>query len=251
VLKGIKLFLLSGNLSMVKSFSYQICVDNFEVVVNQKPIRHVYLRVDSQAGPVKVSAPINFDKELIRRFVVKKRMWILEQQKKYSRQEKDLGYQYVSGEYHYVDGLSVQLVIIGIEGRPFIKLLDPPLLEMHVNLTMSQKQKRNLLGQWYRERLTAQIPKLIYKWEPIMGVKVSEWRIRKMKTRWGSCNFQRKRIWLNLELARWPLACLEYVVVHEMTHLIEPTHNQRFWGILDKVMPEWKTIDKRLNQPLQ
>ena len=82
-----------------------------------------------------------------------------------------------------------------------------------------------------------------------MRVKVSEWRIRKMKTRWGSCNFQRKRIWLNLELARWPLACLEYVVVHEMTHLIEPTHNQRFWGILDKVMPEWKTIDKRLNQP--
>ena len=122
---------------------------------------------------------------------------------------------------------------------------------MHVNLTMSQKQKRNLLGQWYRERLTAQIPKLISKWEPIMRVKVSEWRIRKMKTRWGSCNFQRKRIWLNLELARWPLACLEYVVVHEMTHLIEPTHNQRFWGILDKVMPEWKTIDKRLNQPLQ
>ena len=118
---------------MVKSFSYQICVDNFEVVVNQKPIRHVYLRVDSQAGPVKVSAPINFDKELIRRFVVKKRLWIREQQKKYSRQEKDLGYQYVSGEYHYVDGLSVQLIIIGIEGRPFIKLLDPPLLEMHVN----------------------------------------------------------------------------------------------------------------------
>ncbi len=227
---------------------YQIRVEEVDVAVYRKRIRHLYLRVGPPDGHVRVSAPLHIDDESIRRVVVKRMPWILRQQQKHRIRGPDIELLLVSGEQHYVEGLRVRLNITIQEGPPSVYLVGESTLEMRVRSDTDLRQRRDLLSRWYRQRLQSRVPALIAMWEPVMDVKVREWRIRKMKTRWGSCNFQAGRIWLSLELAKKPMHCLEYVIVHEMAHLIEPSHNRRFWGILDRLMPNWRTCREDLNR---
>ena len=126
-------------------------------------------------------------------------------------------------------------------------LLESDQLQMFVNPGTTIDNKEKLLNQWYRTQLNQRIPALLDKWQPVIGKKVSEWDIKKMKTRWGSCNIVKKRIWLNLELAKKPPECLEYVFVHEMVHLLEPYHNARFKGFMDKFLPQWRNFNDALS----
>ncbi len=227
---------------------YQIRVDDLEVDVYRKRIRHLYLRVGPPDGRVRVSAPFHLADEAIRKTVVKRMPWIRRQQEKQRSRGPEPDYQLVSGERHYVEGVSVPLNVTIYDGPPAVYLLGGSTLEMRVRPDTGLPERRALLARWYRDRLKSLVPAMIAAWEPVMGVRVAEWRIRKMKTRWGTCNCRAARIWLNLELAKKPVRCLEYVIVHEMAHLIEPSHNRRFWGILDKLMPDWRTYREELNR---
>lgn len=195
-----------------------------------------------------MSAPLRLDEDAILQAVAKRMPWIRRQQEKQRRRERESERSWVSGERHYVEGTGRRLRVITGEGPPHVRLLDDSTLEMRVRPGTDRDERAALLAAWYRERLESSIPRLIATWEPFMGVTVKEWRIRKMKTRWGSCNVQKGRIWLNLELAKKPMRCLEYVIVHEMAHLIEPSHNRRFWGILDRHMPDWRPRREELNR---
>ena len=227
---------------------YQIRVDDMEVDVYRKRIRHLYLRVGSPDGRVRVSAPLHVDDESIRKAVVRRMSWIRRQQERQRSRGPEPDYHLVTGERHYVEGLSVPLNVTAFDGPPAVYLLGESTLEMRIRPDTGLPERRTLLARWYRERLKSRVPAMIAAWEPVMGVEVAEWRIRKMKTRWGTCNCRARRIWLNLELAKKPARCLEYVSVHEMAHLIEPSHNRRFWGILDKLMPDWRAHREELNR---
>lgn len=227
---------------------YRIRVDDVEADVYRKRIRHLYLRVGPPDGRVRVSAPVHLDDESIRKAVIKRMSWIRRQQEKQRRRGPEPDSQLVTGERHYVEGMSVLLNVTTYDGPPTVYLLGESTLEMRVRPDDDLAARQVLLSRWYRRRLESRVPAIIAAWEPVMGVKVAEWRIRKMKTRWGTCNYRASRIWLNLELAKKPVRCLEYVIVHEMAHLIEPSHNRRFWGILDRLMPDWRTYREELNR---
>ena len=223
-------------------------VDDIEVEVHRKRIRHLYLRVGPPNGRLRVSAPLRIGDDAIRQAVAKRMPWVRRQQERQRRRERESDRAFASGERHLVEGIDRVLNVTTHEGPPRIGLRDNAMLEMRVRPGTGRDERADLLDAWYRERLKTSIPRLIAAWEPFLGVKVKEWRIRKMKTRWGSCSFRKGRIWLNLELAKKPVHCLEYVVVHEMAHLIEPSHNRRFWGILDRHMPDWRARRDELNR---
>lgn len=227
---------------------YRIRVADVEVEVHRKRIRHLYLRVGPPDGRLRVSAPLRLDEDSIRRAVTKRMSWIRRQQERQRRRERESDRSLQSGERHYVEGTGCRLHVTTHDGPPYVRLLDESTLEMGVRPGTGRDERADLLAAWYRERLKSSIPRLIAAWEPFMGVTVKEWRIRKMKTRWGSCNVRYGRIWLSLELAKKPMECLEYVIVHEMAHLIEPSHNRRFWGILDRHLPDWRTRRDELNR---
>ena len=216
--------------------------------VYRKRIRHLYIRVGPPDGRVRVSAPLYIDEASVRQAVAKRMSWIRRQQEKHRRRGRETELRLVSGERHYVEGSSVSLNVTTYDGPPSVYLLGESTLEMRVRPGADLRQRSELLTRWYRHRLGSRVPAIIAAWEPVMEVQVAEWRIRRMKTRWGTCNCRARRIWLNLELAKKPIRCLEYVIVHEMAHLIEPSHNRRFWGILDRFMPNWRSYREELNQ---
>ena len=216
--------------------------------VHRKRIRHLYLRVGPPDGRLRVSAPLRVGDDSIRQAVARRMPWIRRQQERQRQRERESDRAFASGERHFVEGIDRVLNVIAHEGPPCIGLLGDSTLEMRVRPGTGRDERADLLDGWYRERLTTSIPRLIAVWEPFMGVTVKEWRIRKMRTRWGSCSVRNGRIWLSLELAKKPMRCLEYVIVHEMAHLIEPSHNRRFWGILDRHLPDWRVRRDELNR---
>jgi hypothetical protein len=154
----------------------------------------------------------------------------------------------ITGEKHYVQGQRCRLNVIEHGGPATVGLSNNTTIELRVRPGSCREKRGAALNRWYRERLRGQIPQLIVKWEPELGVKVAEWRIKKMKTRWGTCNIDARRIWLNLELAKKPLSCLEYVLVHEMVHLLERYHNDCFRAYMDQVMPQWRLHRRELKR---
>lgn len=156
---------------------------------------------------------------------------------------------YVSGETHFYQGTGYTLQMVPTAGRARVVLHEElKHLELHLPAESTAAQREHLLTAWYRAQLKAQLPALLAKWEPIVGQQATCWGVKQMKTRWGTCNIQAKRIWLNLELIKCPPRCLEYVVVHELVHLHERYHNARFWGFMDEFMPEWRTYKAELSQ---
>ncbi|WXG58369.1 MAG: SprT family zinc-dependent metalloprotease [Candidatus Sedimenticola sp. (ex Thyasira tokunagai)] len=183
----------------------------------------------------------------IRLAVVSKLSWIKKQQQVFKDQVRQSERRYVSGECHYFFGRRCRLELIELGAKPEIKLLRSGKLKMCVRPGAALETKEKLLNAWYREELKKIIPELLEKWQPVVGRQIKDWGIKKMKTKWGSCNVEQRRIWLNLELAKKPPECLEYILVHELVHLIERNHNQRFIEWMDQFLPNWRISKKILN----
>jgi predicted metal-dependent hydrolase len=224
---------------------------NFAVAVSMKDIKHVHLSVYPPEGRVGVSVPLGMTKESVRAFVITKLAWIRRQQAKFRGQEREASREYINRESHYFNGERYLLKVISHPGSGKLKngvVLKHKTMELHMQPNASVESRALVVSAWYRQQLKQVVPTLIAKYEKRMKVKVAEFGIRKMKTKWGTCNPLAKRIWLNLELAKKPPECLEYIVVHEMTHLLEPSHNERFVALMDKFMPKWRFYKDELNR---
>lgn len=225
----------------------QIDLGNITVDVEQKNIKNIHLSVYPPTGRVRIAAPMRFDLETIRMFAISKLSWIKKQQKRFHKQTRETPRVFKTRESHYYLGKRYLMQVEKVDGKQgvFIKH-DKLILQVKPDTTIEQKQL--ILQEWYRERLKELVPQYISKWEDKMQVKVADYGIKKMKTKWGTCNREKKRIWVNLELAKKPLECLEYIVVHEMVHLLERNHNDRFIAYMNKFLPQWKYYREELNR---
>lgn len=212
--------------------------------LTRKAIKNINLRINRE-GHVKISAPLHCSDVEIHSFIHSKRDWIKHHALKLQSRAVQQNYQFIAGEQHFYLGEPHTIDFRLQTGSEKI-VLDTPYIYFYIDECRSENEKNHLLQSWYRDQLRSMLPAMIKHWEPILDVTVKEWRIKKMKTRWGTCNPRAQRIWLNLELIKKPLKCLEYVLVHEMVHLLEPSHNQRFYQLMSKFMPEWKVYKNRL-----
>lgn len=224
----------------------QLVLGDINVSVEHKKIKNLHLKVSGQKGEVRISAPRHLRLEIIRTFAISKLDWIKKQQEKLRQQIREAPKKFLSGENHYFLGRPYSLKVIDYVGRPKIILKDDE-IKLFVSEKASKTEKEKILNSCYRKKLKELIPEYILKWETKLEVNVKEFGIKKMKTRWGTCNIRTKKIWLSLELAKKPLECIEYVVVHEMVHLLEASHNKRFIGFMDQFLPEWRVSQKKLS----
>jgi hypothetical protein len=222
-------------------------IEDIQIELIHKNIRSLRLTVYAPDGRVRVAAPLHTPAAAIEEFVLARRAWIRKHQAKFAAREQPAALAYQSGETHYYQGQAYKLQVHEA-ARPRVAIREQQYLDLFVPAESTQAQREQLLTAWYRLRLKEQLPALLAHWEPIVGVQANAWAIKQMKTRWGTCNIQAKRIWLNLELIKRPLPCLEYVVVHELAHLHERYHNARFWGFMDQFMPEWRHYKAELNR---
>ena len=227
---------------------YHIDVRGISVEVVRKDIKNFYIGVHPPNGRVRVSAPLHFDEDAIRMAVVSRLAWIRRQQTTFERQDRQSQREYVSGESHYFAGRRYRLDVVERDAPPKAWLLNNTKIGLSVRPGSNRDTREAVMQHWYRQHLRVQLPPLLEKWEPKMGVSVNEVRIRKMKTLWGSCNVEAKRIWLNLELAKKPDLCLVYILVHEMVHLLEREHNDRFRELMDTHLPQWRAYRDELNR---
>ncbi|HUG80668.1 MAG TPA: SprT family zinc-dependent metalloprotease [Bryobacterales bacterium] len=216
------------------------------VDVVQKEIKNVHLSVYPPTGKVRISAPLRMDVETIRLFAISKLSWIREQQRKVTEQERESPREFVERESHYLWGKRYLLKVVEEERSPRIELRHSKMV-LRVRPGASTERRREILDEWYRVQIKAAVEPLIAKWEPVLGVRVNRVFVQRMKTKWGSCS-RFANIRLNTELAKKPPECLEYIVVHEMAHIIEPTHNSRFIDLLDRLMPNWRFYRQQLNR---
>ena len=227
--------------------STQLKLGDIALDVTFKPIKNVHLSVHPPTGKVRISAPLRMKLDTIRVFAVSKLGWIKERQKKLQEQERESPREHLERESHYLWGKRYLLKIVELEATPKIELKHSKML-LQVRPGSSADKRRAVLDEWYREQLKEAVAPVIAKWEPLIGVKVARFFVQRMKTKWGSCNHRAGNIRLNLELAKKPPECLEYIVVHEMVHLLEPTHNARFIALMDRFMPKWQFHRDALNR---
>ena len=226
----------------------KLMVDGIEVQLFKKNIKNLYLSVLPPNGRVRISAPKRMDDEAIRLFVISKLSWIKKQRSRFENQERQPEREFVSGESHYLWGKRYLLNVIYTNKRKQgVEVRNMTYLDLFVSENSDKEQRQIVMREWYRTEIKALIPLLIEKWEPIIGVKVESWGVKLMKTKWGSCNTVARRIWLNLDLAKKNPACLEYTVVHEMVHLLERLHNERFMAYMDNFLPNWRSTKAELN----
>ena len=218
-----------------------------DVEIIQKDIKNVHLSVYPPKGRVKVSAPESMSVDTIRVFVISKLGWIKKQQNKICSQERETSREYLDRESHYFFGKLYLLKVTEHNAPPIVKL-NHNTLELIIRPDTPLIKRQTILYEWYRSQMKQVLPDIINKYEKVMDVEVAEFGIKRMKTKWGTCNPAAKRIWLNLELAKKPVECLEYIVVHEMAHLLERTHNDRFVALMDKFMPKWRFHRDELNR---
>ena len=227
---------------------YKISVSDIIIDVVRKDIKHMHLSVHPPDGRVRISAPRRMDDEAVRLFAVSKLKWIKRHRARLKKQKRQLPLKYISGERHYFIGKKYVLHVI-YQSPPLpnkVKIRNKEYLDLSIRMGSRKEQRKRVLTEWYREQLKDMIPDLLKKWERKIGVRIKEWRVKKMKTKWGTCNLTAKRVWLNLELAKTPPHCLEYILVHELVHFLEPYHNGRFAAYMDKFLPEWKSIEEEL-----
>ena len=230
-------------------------LNNFPITITRKKIKNMYLRVH-QDGTVSVSAPKRMSDKAIRDFVDSKSDWIEMQLKKLEERKQQVSEtahttepSYVTGEINYLWGKPCTLLVEETTGRgsvTFVENQQSLLLRVPKNSTI--EQRRYLLEEFYRQELKAAVPDLMEHYVGVVGKSPTEWRIRNMKTRWGTCNTKAGRIWLALNLAKKHPKCLEYVIAHELTHLHVPNHSKAFWARMDVYYPQWREVRKLLNE---
>ena len=227
---------------------HQIEVSNFTIDVIRKSIKNMHLSVYPPTGRVRIAAPLNVDDEAVKLFAISKLAWIKKNQRKFEMQDRQMPRIFEQRENHYFEGKRYLLRVTEQNAPPRVEIKTKTYIDLFIRPNATVEQRQNCINEWYRKQLKNQIPQLIKKWEPIIGVSVSDWGVKQMKTKWGTCNIEQKRIWINLELAKKPYNCLEYIIVHEMIHLIERHHNDNFLAHLDKNLPKWKLYKDELNR---
>ena len=226
----------------------EIRVSGLAVQIVRKDIKNLHLGVYPPNGRVRVAAPLAVSDNAVRLAVIGKLAWIRKQQGKFVSQPRQSKREMVSGESHYFLGRRYRLRVIEHNGAAKVFLRGNSSIDLYIRKGSRAKEREQVLGRWYRTQLKALIPPLLHKWQPVLGVRVAGWGIKKMKTKWGSCNSKDRRVWLNLELAKKLVQCLEYIVFHEMVHLLERQHNDRFHALINQFMPQWRLYREELNR---
>lgn len=224
----------------------KIEIGSIVMQLNRKAIKNLHISVLPPDGRVRVSAPEAMTDTAIRMAVISRIPWIKKQQSDFAKQPRQSDREMVNGECHYLWGRRYRLNIVGRAGKHELKL-GRGRLHLYVNTSTTIENKILVLNSFYRAALKARITELLPVWESKIGVVAASYGVKKMKTRWGSCNTETKRIWLNLELVKKPPECLEFVLVHELVHLLERNHNDVFKGYMDKYLPDWRERRHLLN----
>jgi predicted metal-dependent hydrolase len=225
----------------------KIAFANIEIEVIRKDIKNIHLAVYPPDGAIKLSAPNKTDEEVLRLFAISKLGWIKKNVKNFKEQARETKRDYVSGESHYFKGKRYLLNVNHHNGYNKVEITGANKIQLWVKPNATVDEKAHVMKEWYRKQLKSQIPELLKKWEKLIGVKSNDWGVKQMKTKWGACNVDDKRIWLNLELAKKPTICLEYILVHDLVHLHERKHNIRFILLMNQFMPKWKLHRDELN----
>ena len=227
---------------------YHIDIRGISVEVIRKDIKNFHVSVHPPNGRVRVSAPLSFDDDTIRMAIISRLGWIRRQQAVFTKQDRQSRREFVTGESHYFAGRRYRLDVLEQDRRPKVWLPNNTKIALSVRPGSDRDTRESVMQRWYRRHIRSQLPPLLEKWEPKLGVSVHEVRIKKMKTLWGSCNIKARRIWLNLELAKKPASCLVYILVHEMVHFLERAHNDRFRELMDAHLPQWRIYRDELNR---
>jgi predicted metal-dependent hydrolase len=223
-----------------------LTVSGIDVDVVYKDIKNLHIGVYPPVGRVRVAAPLRLDDDAVRLALVQRLPWIKRQRERLQAADRQSLREMVTGESHYVWGDRFRLKVIERAGRAHVEIDGDRLLLYLPEQTPTDK-RRDLLDRWHREQLRRAIPDIIANWEPTLDVTVPRWTIRHMKTKWGSCNRETGHIWFNIELAKKHPDSLEYIAVHEMTHLLERGHGARFTKLMDGFMPDWRARRDQLN----
>jgi hypothetical protein len=226
----------------------QLQVAGMEVLVVRKKIKNLHLAVLPPGGQVRVSAPLSMKDDAIRTLLAVKLPWIKKQQAKFASQPRQTPREYVSGESHYFMGKRYRLEVNYEEAPARVELKGKTRLLLRVRPGSGRTKREQVVSDWYRQELRILLDGLLPKWQARIGVEPRAWGIKRMKTRWGTCNQKSRRILLNLELAKKPVSCIEYVVVHELLHLIEKKHNEKFVDLMTRYLPKWRSEKQELNR---
>jgi len=219
-----------------------VTVSDVSVEVTRKNIRNLRIAVYPPEGDVRLSVPAFVTDEDIHQMLMARLPWIKQKRAVIKQLQRFVEPQYVCGERHSYQGEGYSLKVIERQGKHELILNGDEML-LYVRPGTSKEKRALVLDHWYRQQLYAEIPRLLEKWQPIIKKRVNDWGVKKMKTKWGSCNITAKRVWLSLVLAQKPVECLEYVLVHEMVHLHERYHNANFRRLMDKYLPDWRLMD--------
>lgn len=227
--------------------AHTVTVGGLRVAVVRKAIKNLHLGVYPPDGRVRVAAPLAVSDDAVRAAVAGKLPWIRRQKAAFDEQARESEREMISGESHYYLGRRYRLELVDTHGRTGIEISRQGIMRLRARPGATAPHRERVLQRWHRARLQELIPPLLDKWQAALGVTVDAWGIKKMKTKWGSCNADARRIWLNLELAKKPPECLEYLVVHELVHLLIRTHGDEFHALMDRHFPKWRSIRKLLN----
>jgi len=226
----------------------RIEVGGIAVEVVRKAVKNLHLGVYPPAGRVRVAAPLHLDDDAVRLAVVTRLGWIRRRQEEFREQERQSKRELVTGESHFFRGRRLRLNVVEHDGPPSARLAGKTRLELLVRTGSDREKREAVLEGWYRSQVRDAAQDLLEVWEPMVGVQVKDLRVRRMKTRWGSCTADAGRIWLNTELAKKPPKCLEYILVHELVHFLERRHTERFRDLMDGFMPSWRLHRDELNR---
>jgi hypothetical protein len=225
----------------------ELKIGDLSIDLIRKDIKNMHLAVYPPTGRVRLAIPTATPHETARLFAISKISWIRKHQRNFVAQQRQSPRQFKQRESHYFLGRRYLLRIIEREKKFKVVFKTKTYIDLHISATSTTKQRQTVINKWYRAELKKLIPSIIEKWEKEIGVTINEWQVKQMKTKWGTCNIEKKKILINLELAKKPLHCLEYIVVHEMIHLLERHHNDRFLSLIEKYMPKWKFYKDELN----
>lgn len=227
---------------------YNKVIGGIEVeIIKKKNLKNLYIRVNPPLGKVVISAPVLCSDDEIRSFVLKKMPEINRVREKFKSQPRLSEREYVSGESYYLWGNPYRLeVVYGAKKTSVRKTTNKIILEVPDNTDL--EKRRFALNEWYRSELKRVLDIISVKCEKRTDLKASEYLVKNMKTRWGTCNIDKRRIWINLQLVKKPMECLEYVLIHELVHLVEKNHTHKFYALVEQYCPTWKEVRKRLNE---
>ncbi len=225
----------------------KINLGDISIAVVNKAVKHVHLTVYPPTGRVTLVVPVGTRPEVARAYAITKLEWIRDQQAKLRSQARETPRAYVGRESHYLWGRRYLLTVVEADEKPRVRVSHRR-ITLAVRPGSSQARREEVMQEWYRSQLHEALPPLIRKWEKRLGVKVSAYYLQRMKTKWGSCNTRMKTIRLNTELAKKPKDLMEYVVTHEMVHLLEPRHSERFVALMNRYCPGWLEARAELNE---